>query len=56
MPAAPAATPVKTFDNGTASINTETCAALGIDFDAVSKAFEPYCTKITTLTTAESFS
>ena len=52
----PAATPVKTFDNGTAAINTETCAALGIDFDAVSKAFEPYCTKITTLTTAESFS
>ena len=52
----PAATPVKTFDNGTAAINTETCAALGIDFDAVSKVFEPYCTKITTLTTAESFS
>ena len=52
----PAATPVKTFDNGTAAINTETCAALGIDFDAVSKAFEPYCTKIATLTTAESFS
>ena len=52
----PASTPVKTFDNGTAAINTETCAALGLDFDAVSKAFEPYCTKITTLTTAESFS
>ena len=52
----PASMPVKTFDNGTAAINTETCAALGLDFDAVSKAFEPYCTKITTLTTAESFS
>ena len=52
----PAATPVRTFDNGTAAINTETCAALGLDFDALSKAFEPYCTKITTLTTAESFS
>ena len=52
----PASTPVKTFDNGTAAINTETCTALGLDFDAVSKAFEPYCTKITTLTTAESFS
>ena len=52
----PASTPVKTFDNGTAAINTETCEALGLDFDAVSKAFEPYCTKITTLTTAESFS
>lgn len=52
----PASTPVKTFDNGTAAINTETCEALGLDFDAVFKAFEPYCTKITTLTTAESFS
>ena len=52
----PASTPVRTFDNGTAAINTETCEALGLDFDAVSKAFEPYCTKITTLTTAESFS
>ena len=52
----PASTPVRTFDNGTAAINTETCAALGLDFDAISKAFEPYCTKITTLTTAESFS
>ena len=52
----PASTPVKTFDNGTAVINTETCAALGLDFDTVSKAFEPYCTKISTLTTAESFS
>lgn len=52
----PASTPVKTFDNGTAAINTETCAALGLDFDTVSKAFEPYCTEITTLTTAESFS
>ena len=52
----PATTAVKTFDNGTATINTETCEALGFDFDAVSKAFEPYCTKINTLTTAESFS
>ena len=52
----PASTPVRTFDNGTAAINTETCAALGLDFDAISKSFEPYCTKITTLTTAESFS
>ncbi len=52
----PAATAVKTFDNGTATINTETCEALGLDFDAISQAFAPYCTKINTLTTAESFS
>ena len=52
----PASTPVRTFDNGTATINTETCAGLGLDFDALSQAFAPYCTKIATLTTAESFS
>ncbi|MBQ7582233.1 MAG: ABC transporter substrate-binding protein [Lachnospiraceae bacterium] len=51
----PATYPVQTFDNGTATINTETCAAIGFDLDTVSKAFEPFCTKIETLTTAESF-
>lgn len=51
----PAETPVKTFDNGTATVNTETCAALGLDFDTVSKAFAPYCTKVEKITTAESF-
>ena len=50
-----ATTPVKTFDNGTATVNTETCAAIGFDFDTVSKAFEPYCTKVQSITTAESF-
>ena len=52
----PAVTAVKTFDNGPATINTETCEALGLDFAEISKVFEPYCTKINTLTTAESFS
>ncbi|MGM9612845.1 MAG: ABC transporter substrate-binding protein [Butyricicoccus sp.] len=51
----PAATPVMTFDNGTATVNTETCEALGLDFDAIEKAFSPLCTKVSTLTTAESF-
>ena len=51
----PAATPVMTFDNGTATINTETCEAVGLDFDTVSAAFEPFCTSIQTITTAESF-
>ena len=46
---------VRTFDNGTATINTEICEQLGLDFDAVSAAFEPYCTKIETITTAEDF-
>ena len=51
----PAATPVKTFDNGTATINTETAEALGLDFDALSEAFAPFCTSILTIVTAESF-
>ena len=51
----PAATPVKTFDNGTATINTETCEGLGLDLDQVKAAFEPHCTQIKEITTAESF-
>mgnify|MGYP004529047419 FL=1 len=46
---------VKTFDNGTATINTEICSELGYDYDTVANAFKPYCTKINTITTAESF-
>jgi putative ABC transport system substrate-binding protein len=52
---APESTAVKTFDNGTATINTETCAALGLDFDEISNVFAPYCTKVESITTAESF-
>jgi putative ABC transport system substrate-binding protein len=44
-----------TFDNGAATINTETCAAIGLDYDAVSAAFAPYCTRVQPITTAESF-
>jgi putative ABC transport system substrate-binding protein len=51
----PATTAVKTFDNGTATINTETCEALGLDFDELSTVFAPYCTKVESITTAESF-
>lgn len=50
-----ASTAVKTFDNGTATVNTDTCTALGLDFDTVSAAFAPYCTKVESITTAESF-
>jgi len=50
-----AATPVKTFDNGTATVNTDICATLGLDFDKISEAFAPYCTKVESITTAESF-
>lgn len=51
----PAETPVQTFDNGLASINTEICEQLGYDLDAVKASFEPYCTGIIELQTAENF-
>lgn len=53
--AQPATTPVVTFDNGIASINTETLEKLGYDLANTKAAFEPMCTKIVELTTAESF-
>lgn len=52
----PATTPVITFDNGTATVNTEICEKLGFDFNTVSEAFAPYCTRVEEITTAESFS
>ena len=51
----PAITPVMTFDNGTATVNTETCEALGLDYDAISETFAPLCTKVQSIVTAESF-
>ena len=51
----PGTVPVKTFDNGTATVNTDTCAALGLDYDKVAETFAPFCTKVQPITTAESF-
>lgn len=51
----PAVTAALTFDNGTATVNTEICEQIGLDFDAVSEAFAPYCTQIVSIITAESF-
>ncbi len=51
----PASTPVLTFDNGTATVNTEICEKLGYDFDEVSEKIAPYCTKVQSIITAESF-
>ncbi|MCR5254644.1 MAG: ABC transporter substrate-binding protein [Acetatifactor sp.] len=48
-------TPVKTFDNGTATVNTEVTESLGLDLEAVKKAFEPYCSKVVEIKTAENF-
>jgi putative ABC transport system substrate-binding protein len=51
----PATTPVETFDNGTATVNTETCEGLGLDFETVKAAMEPLCTQVNEIVTAESF-
>ena len=47
--------PYQTFDNGIATINTETCEALGLDLETVKQAFKPYCTEIVEVTTQENF-
>ena len=51
----PGTLPVRTFDNGTATINTEICEQLGLDYDALCETFAPFCTKVQPITTAESF-
>lgn len=51
----PAQMPVRTFDNGTATVNTEICEKLGYDFETVSQTFAPYCTRVESIVTAESF-
>ncbi|MDO4199018.1 MAG: ABC transporter substrate-binding protein [Erysipelotrichaceae bacterium] len=51
----PGSYPVQFFDNGTATVNTEICEALGLDFNEVKSVFEPLCTKVVEITTAESF-
>ena len=51
----PATLAVKTFDNGTATVNTEICAALGYDYDEIASVFTPFCTKVQSIVTAESF-
>lgn len=47
--------PVVTFDNGAATINTDTCAAMGVSFDDVKAKIEAYCTVVNEIQTAESF-
>ncbi|MBQ6514508.1 MAG: ABC transporter substrate-binding protein [Clostridia bacterium] len=53
--AEPATLAVKTFDNGTATVNTETCAAVGFDFEMIKEAFGPFCTQVLEIQTAEAF-
>ena len=51
----PADVPVRTFDNGTATVNTDVAKELGFEFDKLSDLYAPYCTKVQSITTAESF-
>ena len=51
----PSATPVLTFDNGTATINTDICKELGLNYDELAETFAPLCTKVQSIVTAESF-
>ena len=51
----PSATPVLTFDNGPATINTDICRELGLNYDELAKTFAPLCTKVQSIVTAESF-
>ena len=51
----PATLPVRTFDNGVATINTETCAAMDLDLETVKTAIGPFCTQVKEIKTAESF-
>ena len=51
----PATTPVLTFDNGTATINTDICKELGLNYDDLAKTFAPLCTKVQSIVTAENF-
>lgn len=51
----PATLPVKTFDNGTATINTEICEKLGFDFNDMKAKYEPNCQAIKEIKTGNAF-
>ncbi len=46
---------VKTFDNGTATVNREALAAFGYTEEQITSVFSLYCTKVVFIDTAESF-
>lgn len=51
----PATTPVKTFDNGIAMVNTDVADALGLKIDEVKKEFEPLSSSVKEVKTAKEF-
>ncbi|ETP73323.1 ABC-type transport system, periplasmic component [Lachnospiraceae bacterium JC7] len=48
--------PVQTFDNGIATVNTETCEALGLNIEDVKKSIGSLCTQIVETKTEQEFS
>jgi len=47
--------PVKTFDNGIVTLNTEICEVLGLDIEKVKGVFTPLSTSVNEITTSEEF-
>ena len=47
--------PVQTFDNGIATVNTETAEKLGYSLDKIKEAFQTFCTKIVEIKTEKEF-
>ena len=52
---APAETAVMSFDSGIATVNTEICEMIGFDIEAIKAAYEPLCTSLEEVVTAENF-
>ena len=52
----PAGLAVKTFDNGIATINTDSCEALGLSLDTVKSEIQDLCTQIVETKTEKEFS
>ena len=47
--------PVRTFDNGIATVNIEICEQLGLDFETVQNTIAPFCSRVQPIRTAKSF-
>lgn len=47
--------PVMTFDNGTATVNTEIAEVLNLNFEDLKALFSPLCSRVESITTAEQF-
>jgi ABC superfamily ATP binding cassette transporter, binding protein len=47
---------VKTFDNGIATVNTDTAEKLGLSMEELKEKFKPYCTKVEEIKTQQEFS